>query len=248
MLMTPTRSANPAHRTTYTPPPEVQSARLRDVLQAAKRVAEWDSNQVNLLMSAGLDPAMTLFSAGDPVLLSWPCVSIVGSRDATPEGCARASRLARELAERGVVIVSGLARGIDTAAHLTSMESGGHTVAVIGTPLSKASPVQNGPLQETVWREHLLISPFAEGTHVYPTNFPHRNRVMAAISDATVIVEAADDSGSLHQAVACQKLGRWLFILKSVVDNQKWPQRFLNTKNTAILEHTEQIVVALGLQ
>jgi DNA processing protein len=191
---------------------------------------------------------MTIFSAGDPALLSRPCVSIVGTRDATPEGRARASRLTRELVERGVVIVSGLARGIDTAAHLTSIESGGHTVAVIGTPLSKASPVENRRLQETIWREHLLISPFAEGTNVYPTNFPHRNRVMAAISDATVIVEAADESGSLHQAVACQKLGRRLFILKSIVDNQKWPQRFLTVKNTAILERTEQIVDALGLQ
>jgi len=71
---------------------------------------------------------------------------------------------------------------------------------------------------------------------------------MAVLSDATIIVEADDDSGSLHQAVACQKLGRWLFILRSVVDNRKWPKRFLNVKNTAILERTGQILDALGLQ
>jgi DNA processing protein len=248
MLMTPSRSAGPAHRAEpYHAPTQIRSTRLRELLQSAQRVPEWDANKLNDFMSAGLDPAMTLFSAGDLALHN-PCVSIVGKRDATAEGRARASRLARELVKQGVTIVSGLARGIDTAAHLSTLESGGRTAAVIGTPLSKASPVQNGPLQETIWRDHLLLSPFAEGTLVYPANFPQRNRVMAVLSDATIIVEADDDSGSLHQAVACQKLGRWLFILRSVVDNRKWPKRFLNVKNTAILERTGQILDALGLQ
>jgi DNA processing protein len=218
------------------------------LLQSAKRVAHWDNDQLTLFKAAAIDPTLTLFSAGDIALLSRPCVSVVGAREATSHGRARASRLARELVERGVVIVSGLAKGIDTAGHLSTLESGGQTIAVIGTPLSKASPVQNGPLQEAIWREHLLISPFAEGTQVHPGNFPQRNKVMAAISDATVIVEADDDSGSLHQAVACQKLGRWLFILKNIVDNREWPKRFLNVKNTAILERTEQIIDALGLK
>jgi DNA processing protein len=222
--------------------------RLRDMLQSAKRTSEWDGDQINVFLSAGLDPAMSLFSAGDPALLSRPCVSIVGSRNATPDGRARASRLARELVERGVVVTSGLARGIDTAAHVSALESGGYTIAVIGTPLSKASPVQNGPLQEAIWRKHFLVSPFAEGTQVYPANFPQRNRVMAGLSDATVIVEADDNSGSLHQAVACQKLGRWLFIMKSVVNSRQWPERFLSAPNTASLERTEQIISALGLR
>jgi DNA processing protein len=232
----------------YTPPPQINSARLRDLLQTARRVPQWGADELSLFMAASIDPAMTLFNAGDLALLSRPCVSIVGTRNATPEGHDRASRLARELVGLGSVIVSGLAKGIDTAAHTSAIESGGRTVAVIGTPLSKAYPAQNGPLQETIWREHLLISPFAEGAQVYPSNFPQRNRVMAAISDATVIVEADDDSGSLHQAVACQKIGRWLFILKSVVDKREWPKRFLNVKNTAILERTEQISDALGLK
>ena len=98
-------------------------------------------------MSAELDPAMMLFLAGERELLTGPCVSIVGKRDATTQGLARASRLARELGKQGVTIVSGLARGIDTAAHLSTLESGGRTAAVIGTPLSKASPVQNSGLR-----------------------------------------------------------------------------------------------------
>src|ERR1700722_627428 len=250
MLMSPSRSANsaPGRAEAYHAPTEIRSMRLRELLQSAKRVSEWDANKLNHFMSAGLDPAMMLFLAGERELLTGPCVSIVGKRDATTQGLARASRLARELGKQGVTILWGLARGHDTAAHLSTLESGGRTAAVIGTPLSKASPVQNSGLQETIWRDHLLVSPFAEGTQVYPANFPQRNRVMAAVSDATVIVKADDDSGSLHQAVACQKLGRWLFILRSVVDNRKWPQRFLNIKNTVILEHTGQILDALGLQ
>src|SRR5205085_2676223 len=110
----------------YAAPTQVQSARLRDLLQSAKRVPEWDGNQLTLFMSAGIDPAMTLFSAGDLALLSRPCVSIVGARNATPHGRARAARLARELVDRGVVIVSGLAKGIDAAAHVSALESGGH--------------------------------------------------------------------------------------------------------------------------
>jgi DNA processing protein len=141
------------------------------------------------------------------------------------------------------VVVSGLARGIDTAAHRSAIENGGRTIAVIGTPLSKASPVDNAPLQEAIWHEHLLISPFPEGRPVHPKNFPERNRVMAALSDATVIIEASDTSGTLHQAAECLKLGRWLFILRTAAENPSvtWPKRFLSAKNTVILDRTEQI-------
>lgn len=221
---------------------------LRELLQSAKRGPMWGTRQLDIFKSDASEPEdLTLFYAGDLALVSRPSVSIVGTRKATTHGRQRAARLARELVERGVVIVSGLAMGIDTAAHMSTLESGGRTIAVIGTPLSKASPVDNGPLQEIIWRDHLLMSPFPEGREVLRSNFPERNRVMAAISDATVIVEADDNSGTLHQAVACQKLGRWLFILKSVVDSKKWPKRFLHIKNTVVLERTEQIFDALNL-
>jgi DNA processing protein len=249
MLMTPARSAIPAHRAPYTAPPQSQSTRLRELLQAARRGPMWNTRQLDIFKSDASEPEeLTLYYTGDLGLVSRPCVSIVGAREATPEGRARATRLARELVQRRIVIVSGLARGIDTAAHLSTLESGGQTIAVIGTPLSKASPVENGTLQETIWRDHLLISPFPEGSEVFPSNFPKRNQVMAAISDATVIVEANDDSGTLHQAVACQELGRWLFILKSVVEMRAWPKRFLHIKNTVVLERTEQILEALALR
>src|SRR5207237_8183973 len=119
---------------------------------------------------------------------------------------------------------------------------------VIGTPLPKADTDDNYELHVTIWQRHLLMSPFAEGERVFKSNFPKRNRVMAAISDATVIIEASDTSGTLHQAIECNRLGRWLFIVKSVAADPslKWPASFLRNPKTAILERTDDILQALG--
>jgi DNA processing protein len=102
-----------------------------------------------------------VFCAGDQALLGRPVVSVVGARDVSDEGQRRAKRLARELAAAGVVVMSGLARGTDTAAHYGAIEGGGSTIAVIGTPLQKASPAENADLQTTIAERHLLISPFS---------------------------------------------------------------------------------------
>jgi DNA processing protein len=153
--------------------------------------------------------------------------------------------LSRELVEAGFVVVSGLALGVDTAAHAAAIEAGGSTIGVIGTPLDRAYPAENAGLQEDIYRHHLLISPFARGERTFKSSFPKRNRVMAAVTDATVIMEASDTSGSLHQAAECVRLGRWLFIAKSVVDNPDvtWPAKFLRAGGkTAILTATGDLV------
>jgi DNA protecting protein DprA len=164
--------------------------------------------QLDFLQSAaGHDAKIYLYYAGDLLLLKRPAVSIVGTRDVTADGAARARKLSSELAAAGVLIVSGLAKGVDTAAHTAAIEAGGATAAVIGTPVDKAYPVENILLQELIYREYLLLSPFGAGERVYRSNFPKRNRVMAAITDATVIVEASNSSGALHQAAEFQRLG-----------------------------------------
>jgi len=193
------------------------------------------------------DDALLQFS-GDLDLLQDPAVSIVGTREVSPEGRRRAEKLARELARAGVVVVSGLARGVDTAAHKAAIEARGRTVAVIGTPIDKAYPAENSALQEQIFREHLLISPFPIGGKVFKSNFPKRNRVMAAVSDATVIVEASDTSGTLHQAAECQRLGRWLFVMKSVAEDSalSWPSKFLGHPKTRVLTSTADLLEQLG--
>jgi DNA processing protein len=173
-----------------------------------------------------------LFASGDRSLLRSGLgrVSIVGSRKASLEGLDRARQLATLLAQRGVVVVSGLAEGIDSASHIAAIKNGGRTIAVLGTPLDQAYPRQNAALQQEIMRHHLCLSQFAPGTPVKRQNFPIRNRTMALISHVTVIMEASDDSGSLNQGWEALRLGRPLFIAKSTVDRpgMTWPQKFIN--------------------
>jgi DNA processing protein len=158
-----------------------------------------------------------------------PRVSIVGSRKASSDGLATARKLSGTLAERGVVIVSGLAEGIDTSAHEAAMAAGGRTVAVIGTPLNKVYPQKNLQLQKRIARNHLVISQFPVGHATKPKDFVLRNRTMALISDATIIVEAGETSGSLHQGWEALRLGRSLFIWKSILNNRQlsWPEKMM---------------------
>jgi DNA processing protein len=186
-----------------------------------------------------------LYLAGDRSLLELPAVAIVGSRKASAEGRKRASQLATALVRRGIVVMSGLAEGIDEAAHRAAIAAGGRTIAVIGTPLNSAYPAKHAELQQIIYTHHLLISPFPAGTRTFPSHFPERNRVMARLSRATVIVEASDTSGALHQAVECEAAGRSLFIAKSVVDNPSlaWPKRF---KTAITLESAEQVIAEVA--
>ena len=244
----PVKKPPPTRRAArYAPPPHVNATMLADLLAEAGRSAP-TQRQTEMLASAHREGAAAMVHwAGNLALLQAPCVSVVGTREASEAGLLRAARLARELIEAGVVAVSGLAAGIDTAALASAMQHQGRVAAVIGTPLNKAYPAENGPLQERIWREHLLLSPFAVGEPVFRANFPKRNRVMAAVSDATVIVEASDTSGTLHQAAECQRLGRWLFIMRSVAEDPAltWPASFLGKPRTAVLDRTEEIVAAI---
>jgi len=162
-----------------------------------------------------------LHLAGDPTLLKCaPCVSVVGSRRATVQGIDRACGIASALAARGVIVVSGLAEGIDTAAHVAAMDAGGRTIAVLGTPLDVCYPASNRALLARIVEAHLAISQFESGARPGPKGFPLRNRTMALISDVTIVVEAKDDSGSLHQAWEALRLGRRLFLAASLFEDR----------------------------
>lgn len=172
-----------------------------------------------------------LFVSGRPELVGHaPRVAIVGSRDASPAGLVMAEAIASQLAERGVQIVSGLARGIDTAAHRGAIEAGGFTIAVLGTPLDVYAIKPNKPLQDLIGRDHLAISQFAVGSRVYPSNFPVRNRTMALVCHASIIIEAGDGSGTLSQGWEALRLGRPLFLAAQVLANQslEWPSQMLD--------------------
>lgn len=243
---TKARSRSAGGRRGYFPPADRHQFPFRDLLVRVGRGIE--DRQLQLLKDASSGRDATVFYSGDLSLLDGPTVSIVGTRDVSESGWKRAAQLARDLSKNGITVVSGLAKGVDTAALTSAISNGGHVVAVIGTPLNKAYPAENAFLQQQIYTQHLLISPFREGERVFRSNFPARNRVMAALSDATVIIEASDTSGTLHQAAECVRLGRWLFIAKSVVEDPllTWPKKFLGQPKVNVLSSSADLIDAIG--
>lgn len=182
-----------------------------------------------------------LYCRGYEDLLEAPWrVSVVGSRNASEAGRRRASRLAFELAEAGVVVFSGLATGVDRVAHEAAMRAGGRTVAVLGTPLDKCR------LQNAIARDHLVVSQFAAGRRTQPRDFKLRSRLMAELTHASVIVEAGERSGSLAHAARALQMDRPVFVLRSTVEDRGlwWPKRLL-ARGAIPLDRTDAIVAAL---
>lgn len=179
-------------------------------------------------------PTELFYYKGNLDLLSSRSISIVGARKVSSDGIKRAIKLTQGLIEEGFTIVSGLAQGVDTVAHETSIKCKGKTIGVIGTPIDEYYPKENRSLQDQIGKDFLLISqvPFyrykMEPFMAHKSNFPRRNKTMAAISEATVIVEASDTSGSLTQARSCLKQGKKLFILDSCFKhkNLSWPHNY----------------------
>jgi DNA processing protein len=190
-----------------------------------------------------------VWAAGHPELLATdPRVAVVGSRKLSPAGEQRARDVSRFLVERSVVVVSGLAEGTDTIAHQTAIETGGRTIAVLGTPIHACYPASNRALQHRIGRDHLLISQFPPGTPVQRGNFVIRNRLMALIADASIIVEAGDSSGTLSQGWEALRLGRQLFILEPVAKdaNLEWPAKMIEYGAVPLaLDHLSDVMESL---
>lgn len=176
------------------------------------------------------DSPEVLFFKGELDLLDKIVISVVGSRKASEEGQNRARRLARLLSERGIVVASGLAAGIDRSAHQGTHDASKPTIAVIGTPIDKFYPREHESLQNFISETGLVVSQFAPSFPVQRWNFPMRNATMSGISVATIVVEASETSGALIQAREALKQKREVFIPYSAVENKnlKWPKRFIN--------------------
>jgi DNA processing protein len=180
------------------------------------------------------DPVELLYYRGRWDLVETPSVAVVGTREPSPEGIERTSAIARRLVKDGFTVVSGLARGVDAAAHQAAIQAGGKTIAVIGTPLNRVYPKENSALQDRIAQNYLLISQvpvYRYSKQDYRRNrgfFPERNKTMSALTEATIIVEAGQTSGTLIQARAALAQGRKLFILDSCFNNPSltWPQDF----------------------
>jgi DNA processing protein len=191
-------------------------------------------------------PLELLYFQGDWELVDTPSVAVVGTREPSEEGRRRTRKIAKLLVQNGYTVVSGLAKGVDTEAHTSAIEAGGHTIAVIGTPLTEVYPKENKDLQERIAREHLLISQIPilrYQSQTYKVNrlfFPERNVTMSALTQATIIVEAGETSGTLIQARAALEQKRKLFILDSCFQaGFKWPFTYLERGARRVREFSD---------
>jgi DNA processing protein len=205
-------------------PEAIESIMARDLFERAAQEIErvrslgadillLDDGVYPQLLREIFDPPITLYVQGAwSICLEEPCVAIVGSRRSSTYGQNAATMLARDLGSRGVTIISGLARGIDAAAHRGALEAGGRTVAVMGTGLDQVYPRDHRKLAEEILEQGgALVSEFPLETPPAPQNFPYRNRVISGLSLGVLIVEAAENSGSLITARLALEQGREVF-------------------------------------
>src|SRR5918998_5580486 len=239
-------------------PEAVESIVLRDRHAEAERELErvralgadvlvLDDGTYPALLSEIADPPITLYVRGEwGMCLDAPCVAIVGSRRCSTYGQNVASMLARDLASRGVTIVSGLARGIDAAAHRGALEAGGRTAAVLGTGLDEIYPRDHRRLAEDILgRGGALATQFPLGTPPVAENFPYRNRIISGLSLGTIVVEAAENSGSLITARLAMEQNREVYAVPgNVTSRNSFGTNFLIKGAGAKLVQTWQDVVA----
>ncbi len=208
----------PRQRDAFKHPPE----HLSELLDKAQA---WLENPAHALLALGdADYPARLLATADPPLLLWlqgrrdllasPSLAIVGSRNPTAQGSDNARAFAKALAQQGHTIVSGLALGIDAAAHEGALDAGGATIAVVGTGLDQVYPRRNEKLAARIVAANgLIVSEYSLGTPVLPANFPRRNRIIAGLSQGCLVVEAAVQSGSLITARLAAEAGREVFAI-----------------------------------
>ena len=160
-----------------------------------------------------------IFVIGHPKILEMPLVSIVGTRDATAYGLRTTRAIASALSRAGIGIVSGMARGIDAAAHRAALEAGGSTIAVLGTGIDVPYPVGHTELHRVISERGLVISERGSGSTAHKGAFPKRNRIIAALGKATIVIEAGHKSGALNTARHAMELGRPLAAIPGNIDS-----------------------------
>jgi len=205
-----------------------------------------DKNYPSLLKEIH-DPPPFLYVKGDVEILNRPMIAIVGSRLASVYGLKIATNLALELSGLGIIVVSGLARGIDTAAHQGAIRAGGKTIAVLGCGIDIVYPRENKRLYEKIPEAGALISEFHLGTPPEAKNFPVRNRIISGLSLGVIIVEAAKRSGSLITARLALEQGREVFAVPGQIDSFRSEGTHKLIKQGAkLVEKVEDVLEEIG--
>lgn len=221
-----------------------------DLEKAAADVERW--KHAGIRMVSVLDPEYpsnlrmihqrppVLFLRGATDARDATSIAVVGTRKASPRGLDQARELAAGIAERNIPVISGLAVGIDTAAHTAALAAGGRTVAVIGTGIDRVYPAQNIRLQEEIAVKGLVISQFLPGAPPTKTSFPMRNAVMSGYALATVVVEAAYQSGARMQARLALQHGRHVFLMRSLLEHD-WARGYVQRPGVTIVDNADNV-------
>lgn len=194
------------------------------------------------------DPPCVLYAKGDLSLLQKDSLTVVGTRRHTRYGKSVTYQLAHELAKAGLIIVSGLAEGLDAAAHRAALDAGGGTIAVVGNGLDIHYPAVNAALQDEIAEKGLVLSEQPPGRHANKGSFPARNRILAALSRGTLVTEAGEKSGAMLTAGMAVDCGRELFVVPGNIDSPASyaTNRLLRTSAEIVLE-AQDVLNRLGI-
>lgn len=194
-------------------------------------------------------PSLYLRGAGDPAILGARSVAVVGARSCSPYGAQVARMLGRELAAAGLVVVSGLARGIDGEVHRGALESGGLTVAVLGCGIDRDYPASHAQLSRRIEQRGLVVSEYEPGVEPAPWRFPARNRIIAGLSEGVVVVEARERSGALITADFALDEGREVFAVPGEITStlSAGTNALLKVGATPLMS-SEDVLAALGVE
>ncbi len=173
-------------------------------------------------------------------------VAVVGTRRATDLGLQRAASMARKLVDAGVTVVSGLARGIDTAAHTATLDADGRTIAVIGTGILHCYPKENRALADLIAQKGAVVSQFWPSAHPASWTFPKRNVTMSGIAQGTLVIEASATSGAKMQARLALQHGKKLFLLRSLVNTYPWAAKYAEQRGAFVVDSVEDVLRELA--
>src|SRR5476649_1771064 len=208
----------------------------------------WSDPAYPAALAAIIDPPFVLWTRGVLAALDRPAVAIVGSRAGSPYALAVAEQLAADLAARGIVIVSGLARGVDSAAHRGALAAGGATIAVLGSGADVIYPPEHAALANEIIVQGAVISELVPGTPPLPWCFPLRNRIISGLSRAVVVIEAGEKSGSLITARCALEQGREVLAVPgNVLSGRNRGAHALLRDGAKIVESADDILEELGM-
>jgi DNA processing protein len=227
---------------------------FEDAVMQQRKMRETDAHLIALSdprypdrLKEIFDPPLTLFARGRLELLASLMLGVVGTRRPTPYGSAVSERLSGDLARAGLTIVSGMARGIDTAAHRGALAASGDTIAVLGCGVDLVYPSENRKLAAEIVGKGLVISEFPMSAPAYPQNFPIRNRIISGLSVGVLVVEGAQYSGSSITARLALEQGREVFAVPgSIVSKMSWGPNLLIKQGAKLVQDWNDVVVELA--